>query len=133
MGALVEAGVTMSQAFRILFQTVNNAVFYRAIEKVDNLIREGESLADSFRQGKSFSSLFIRYVMVGERTGTLDQQLNFLSHYYREKVDSILSLLPKLLEPILILFVGGIMFLMIISVFMPIYGSISKILKSVGQ
>jgi type II secretory pathway component PulF len=132
-GALIGAGITISQVFNILFQTVNNAVFFKALQKIDSLVREGESLSEAFRQSGVFSSLFTRYVMVGERTGTLDNQLEFLADYYREKVDSVLSVLPKLLEPILILFVGGIMFGMIMAVFMPIYSSISKVLKAVGQ
>jgi len=75
--------------------------------------------------------MFNRYVNVGERTGTLDTQLEFMADIYREKVDSTLSLLPKLLEPLLILFVGGIMLAMIVAIFMPIYGSISKIIGQI--
>jgi len=130
-GGLIGAGVNIDRIFHILSNVVNNAVYYRAIRKADVLIREGESISNAFRDSGVFSSMFNRYVNVGERTGTLDTQLEFMADIYREKVDSTLSLLPKLLEPLLILFVGGIMLAMIVAIFMPIYGSISKIIGQI--
>jgi len=132
LGALISAGVTITPTFNILMQSINNAVFYRNIFKIDELIRAGETLSEAFKVAGKFSPMFTRYIMVGERTGTLERQCDFLADYYRNKVDSTLALLPKLLEPILILFVGGIMLGMIFAVFMPIYSSISQVLKSVG-
>lgn len=127
-GALIGAGIHISQVFRILSQAVDNAVFYRAVEKAESMVREGEQLSLAFRDTKVFSALFNRYIMIGERTGTLDTQLDFLATYYKNRVDAILTLLPKLIEPLMILLVGGIMLAMILAVFMPIYGSISKII-----
>ena len=126
-GALIGAGINISQVFRILSQAVDNAVFYRAVEKAEAMVREGEQLSLAFRDTKVFSALFNRYIMIGESTGTLDTQLDFLAAYYKNRVDATLTLLPKFIEPLMILLVGGIMLAMILAVFMPIYGSISKI------
>ncbi len=133
MSALISAGIAISQVFIILFQSINNAYFYAHLLRIDEKIREGETLSEAFKKEKIFPPMFIRYLMIGERTGTLDNQLDFLGFYYRDKLESVLTLIPKILEPVIIIFMGLVMFGMIVAVFMPIYSSISTMLKGLGS
>ena len=69
---------------------------------------------------------------MGERTGTLDEQLEVVAQFYKEKLDRNLSAIPKLIEPIMIAFTGIITLAMIMAVFYPIYSQIGEILGESG-
>jgi len=131
LSSLISAGLNMDVALSILKTTIFNGVYRRALDRIDEAIREGEGIANAFKEAGIFPPLFIRYVAIGEKTGTLDEQLSFLANYYKERMDSFLTVLPKVLEPMLLLIAGGIIVFMVIAVFVPIYSSIGKIIGGV--
>jgi len=132
MSSLLRSGSSMEKMFVILRSVIDNAVFYRAINEVNERINKGESLAEAFRATEIFPPFFLRYIGVGERTGTLDEQLEVVAQFYKEKLDRNLSTIPKLIEPLMIAFTGIITLAMIMAVFYPIYSQIGKILGKSG-
>jgi len=130
LSALIAAGLNISHALVIIGRAINNAIYYQVVEKIRQEIETGSTLTEAFRQHASlFPPMFIRYLLVGERTGTVDTQMNYIATIYRTKVEDILKMIPKLMEPLLITFLGIIMVGMIVAVFSPIYSSISKIME----
>ena len=128
LASLISAGINLDASFYLLETTIANEVFKRAIGIVDNVVREGNSLMSGFKEARVFPLLFVRYVSIGERTGTLGEQFDFLASYYRGRMDSFLSVLPKVIEPLLLVIAGGIIVFIVVAVFVPIYSSIGKIL-----
>lgn len=126
-GSLVEAGVTMNELMFLLEEVITNSVFYRFIRDIDEDIKAGASISSAFKETGGFTPIFTRYISIGERTGTLDKQLHFLAQFYKDRFEGKLSVIPRIIEPVLLVVAGGIMVFMIISVFLPIYSSISKI------
>lgn len=132
MSSLLRSGCSIERMFSILRSVIDNAVFYRAINEINERLNKGESLTEAFRNAKIFPPFFLRYMAVGEKTGTLDEQLEIVAQFYKEKLDRILSTLPKLIEPIMIALIGIITLSMIMAVFYPIYSQIGKILGKGG-
>ena len=132
MSSLLKSGSSMEKMFAILRSVIDNGVFYRAINEINERVNRGETLAEAFRATKVFTPFFLRYVGVGEKTGTLDEQLEVVAQFYKEKLDRNLSTIPKLIEPIMIAFTGIITLAMIMAVFYPIYSQIGKILGKGG-
>jgi len=132
MSSLLRSGCSIERMFSILRSVIDNAVFYRAINEINERVNKGESLTEAFRNAKIFPPFFLRYMAVGEKTGTLDEQLEIVAQFYKEKLDRILSTLPKLIEPIMIALIGIITLSMIMAVFYPIYSQIGKILGKGG-
>jgi len=128
LASLISAGVNLDASFYLLRTTVANGVFQKAIDIVDNVVREGNSLAEGFERAKVFPNVFTRYVAVGERTGTLSEQFEFLASYYKDRMDSFLSVLPKVIEPTILVIAGGVIVFMVVAVFVPIYNSVGKLL-----
>jgi len=90
----------------------------------------GESLSEAFRKQNLYSPMIIRMLDVGENTGQLEEQLSYISNYYYEKVDYISQNIAKMIEPLLISFVGIFMLIIIIGLMGPIYNLISVVGKS---
>jgi len=120
----------MEMVMMTLRNVISNGYYIKALEEATEKIREGAMISQSFRETRAFSSLFLRYLTVGERTGTLDEQLNFIARFYRDKIESFLMTLPKIIEPLLLMVIGGIIVFMIVAVFVPIYTTIGKVIKS---
>ena len=130
LSALIAAGLNISHALIIVGRAINNAIYYQIVDKIRQEIETGSTITEAFRQhARRFPPMFIRYLLVGERTGTVDTQMNYIATVYRTKVEGILQMIPKLMEPLLITFLGIIMIGMIVAVFSPIYSSISKIME----
>ena len=130
MSSLISAGLNMEMVMMTLRNVISNGYYIKALEEATEKIREGAMISQSFRETRAFSSLFLRYLTVGERTGTLDEQLNFIARFYRDKIESFLMTLPKIIEPLLLMVIGGIIVFMIVAVFVPIYTTIGKVIKS---
>jgi type II secretory pathway component PulF len=92
---------------------MGNEVFGRALTTVREEITYGSGIADALRRHKVFPALLVRMVGVGERSGTLDTQFSFLAVHYLKKLDDISEKLGKIIEPMVIIFVG-ILFAVII-------------------
>jgi type II secretory pathway component PulF len=126
--ALIRVGTPFDMILITLQNTINNSYYYVVLGKILERIGEGEKLSKAFLQSKAFPNMFVRYLIVGENTGDLDNKLEYLSHLYLERLERTLKTLPKVIEPVMLIVAGGLMLLMIIAVFVPIYSSISKII-----
>jgi len=119
LGTLISSGVPILEAINITKETTGNEVFARALNKVRDAIREGENMAAPLKASKIVDSLVVNMVDVGEETGELDKMLIRIADNYDEEVDVLVSSLVSLLEPIMVIFLGGIVGFIVVSLFLP--------------
>jgi len=126
-GTLISSGVPILSALETVRATVTNLVLDEALQDVEQSLKVGESLARPMELSGVFPPLVTRMVALGEETGQLDQMLVQLADSYEEEVDVQLGGLTQLLEPVLIVFVGGVVGFIVIAMFLPLI-SLTKLL-----
>lgn len=127
---MIGSGVTISRSLEILKDTLNNEFFRVNLEKIINSLSSGKSLSESFKDVNLFSPMIIRMLNIGENTGSLEEQLEYISGYYYKKLDYVSQNISKLIEPILLTVVGIFMLIIILGLIGPIYQLISDINKT---
>jgi type IV pilus assembly protein PilC len=127
LGTLVQSGVPILEALSIVRDTAENAVFERAYTKIYDSIREGESIAQPLKEARVVDDIVVNMIDVGEETGDLDTMLNKIADNYDEEVEVLVDSLVSLLEPIMIVFLGGVIGFIVIALFMPLIQLISKL------
>jgi len=122
LSTLVEGGLPIAQALEITGEVVGNEVYKGILFEARDDVRKGEPISSVLvRYPKAVPPLVVQMCVVGERTGRMAPALMNIVSYYKKEVDRTLDNFVSILEPILIVFLGGIVALLIISVLMPIY------------
>ncbi|MBC7785479.1 MAG: type II secretion system F family protein [Burkholderiales bacterium] len=119
LGTLIAAGVPILDALNITKETSGNEVYARALLKVHDAIREGESMADPLRSTKVCDAIVVNMIDVGEETGDLDKMLIKVADNYDSDVDVLVGSLISILEPVMVVVLGGIVGFIVIALFMP--------------
>ena len=127
LGTLISAGVPILDAINITKETCGNEVFERALVKVHDAIREGESMADPLRATRIVDTIVVNMVDVGEETGDLDKMLIKVADNYDNDVDVLVSSLVSILEPVMVVILGCIVGFIVIALFMPMISLISSL------
>jgi type IV pilus assembly protein PilC len=127
LGTLINAGVPILEAIIITRDTVGNEVYARALEKVHDSIREGESFAGPLRSTKTCDGLVTNMIDVGEETGELDKMLIKIADNYEEEMDTAVASLVSLLEPVMVVCLGALVGFIVIALFMPLVQLISSV------
>jgi type IV pilus assembly protein PilC len=121
MSILLKAGLPMAEIMNLIVQTMENVIFGQALERVRTEMMQGHGLSRPISQEKVFPSLLAQMVRVGEETGALDSNLETLAVFYEEEADRKIKVLTGMMEPLLMLFVGGMVGFLAVSVIMPMY------------
>ncbi len=130
MRILVTAGVTIDRSLDIMINVINNSVFKKALVDIKENILLGSRISDAVKKHEVlFPNLVTRMISIGESTGNLNEQLNYLSEYYLKKLDDISQKMGKMIEPVIILIIGSIFLIIILGLMAPIYDLISEIGK----
>jgi len=119
LGTLIGAGVPILDAINVTSETAGNEVYSRMLINVQNSIRQGDTFATPLRQSKTVDLIVSNMVAVGEETGDLDKMLLKIADNYDEQVDVLVASMMHLLEPIMIVGLGGIVLVIVMSVFAP--------------
>jgi type IV pilus assembly protein PilC len=127
LGALLSGGVTISEALEITAKTAGNQVLEAGILKALEAIKSGKSLSDPLQETGIFPPLVVQMVSVGEKTGKLPDMLERISIYYDNEVDSAITALTSVIEPVLIVFMGLLVGGVLIAMYLPMFELISKI------
>ncbi len=127
LGTLVQSGVPILESLSIVKETAGNAVFERAFTRIYESIREGETIAQPLRESRIVDDIVVNMIDVGEETGDLDTMLNKIADNYDEEVETAVESLVSLLEPIMIVVLGGIIGFIVIALFLPLITLISKL------
>jgi general secretion pathway protein F len=120
LGTMLESGVPMLRALDTSKQIVANVVLRHAIEDAKRAVTEGESLAQTLKKSGQFPPTMIHMVAVGERAGQLEQMLERVATTYEAEVDVKLTRMTSLLEPLILVIMGGIVSFIVFSILQPI-------------
>ena len=120
LGTLLAAGVPILEALGIARDTVGNAVFERALQKVQDGVREGESLVTPLRATGTCDPIVTNMIEVGEETGDLDKMLLKIADNYDDQVDVLIGSMMSLLEPVMVVVLGGTVGTIVVALFMPL-------------
>ncbi|MBI4753142.1 type II secretion system F family protein [Candidatus Desantisbacteria bacterium] len=121
LGTLVRSGVSILEALEIVAKTSGNKIVELAVMGARSSIREGERITDPLRECGVFPPMVIQMVSVGEETGALDTMLMKIADYYDREVDSAVSTLASLIEPLMICVLGVIVGGIVICMYLPIF------------
>jgi type IV pilus assembly protein PilC len=121
LSALVTAGVPILQALEITGKTAGNTVVDEAMQAVIESVKRGGTIAAPLKESPVFPGMVTHMVGVGEETGALDQMLTKIADFYEDQVASAVKSLTSILEPIMLVFVGGIVGFIVISMYLPLF------------
>jgi type IV pilus assembly protein PilC len=121
LSALVSAGVPLLQALDITGKTAGNHVVEQAMGSVIESVKSGGTIADPLKESPVFPTMVSHMVSVGEETGSLDTMLSKIADFYEDQVDAAVKALTSILEPIMIIVVGGIVGFIVISMYLPLF------------
>ncbi len=119
--ALYSAGVPIMQAIEVTGQTAGNALIEDAMADVIESVKSGGSIAMPLRESTIFPSMVAQMIAVGEETGNLDTMLTKVADFYEDEVAAAIKALTSILEPIMIVLVGGIVGFIVIAMYMPMF------------
>lgn len=123
----VSAGVPMLQAIKLTGETAGNVVVEQAMDDVYASVKRGGSVAGPIEDNPIFPSMVGHMVAVGEETGQLEHMLSKIADFYEAEVDAKVKALTALIEPLMIVFVGGIVGFIVIAMYLPIFSLYDKI------
>jgi type IV pilus assembly protein PilC len=121
LGTLITSGVPILQAIDITGKASGNAVIEKSMKEVEVSVKEGQSITEPLRKEPVFPPMVTQMISVGEETGSLDAMLNKIADFYEDEVNASVKSLTSILEPILMLFVGALVGLVVISMYLPIF------------
>ena len=121
LASLVRSGVPILEVLQIVSQTVGNVVMEKAIKVASSDIERGESISQALGKHPVFPNMIIRMITAGEQTGKIDNMLERISDFLDEEIETTLSGITSLIEPILIVFLGVVIGGMVICMFLPIF------------
>ena len=128
LGTLISAGVPILEALNITAETAGNEVYTRMLHKVHHSIRQGDSFASPLRQSKTVDMMVVNMIDVGEETGDMDKMLDKIAHNFDEEADVLVGSLMSLLEPIMILLLGGLVGTIVVAMFLPMISMITVLM-----
>lgn len=127
--AMQKSGLSMLLTLEIVSETVGNVVISRVVKGMRDALREGKGLAQPLAASGVFPPLVVQMVAVGEEAGNIDVMLEKVSDYYDRDVDYALRNLSTMIEPILLLFIGGAVLLLALGIFLPMWDMMSLFRK----
>jgi general secretion pathway protein F len=120
LSTLLSSGIPLLQSLDIVKNVVGNSVLSQAIEDGRSSIREGQSIAPPLKKSGLFPSMLIHMIAVGEKSGELEQMLAKAAEAYDNEVESSVAALTSILEPVMILVMGGVVLFIVLAILLPI-------------
>lgn len=127
LGTLLKSGVGLVAALDVVTDVVTSAQYRRSIADLRQSLREGSLVSEPLARSGLYEAMFIQMLRVGEETGALDAMLLRIADYYDLDVETILSALGSMIEPAMILFLGGAVGFIVAAIFIPLYTLIGNI------
>jgi type IV pilus assembly protein PilC len=122
LGTMISSGVPILDALEIVARTAGNVIIEEIVMEVRASIAEGQTIAEPLSENDVFPGMVIQMISVGEATGALDSMLEKIADFYDEEVDAAVAALTSMLEPLLMLFLGGAIGGLVIAMYLPIFG-----------
>jgi type IV pilus assembly protein PilC len=121
LGTMLSSGVPILDALEIVAKSAGNKVIERAILVVRARIAEGKNIAGPLAETKVFPPMVVQMIGVGEATGAMDQMLSKIADFYDDEVDVAVAALTSMIEPLMMVFLGGVVGGFLIAMYLPIF------------
>jgi len=121
LSALVSAGVPILQAIEVTGKTAGNKVVENAMDSVHESVKRGGTISAPLKEVSVFPAMVVHMVGVGEETGALDTMLTKIADFYEDEVSAAIKALTSILEPVMIILIGGIVGFIVISMYLPLF------------
>ncbi len=119
---LVSTGVPLLQMLSITSRAVNNVHIEASIKRAADKVKGGKSLADSLENDSSFLPLVPNMIRIGEQSGSIEQMMEKVADYYEKEVDTEVANISSIIEPVMMVLLGVVAFIIVAAVLLPIYG-----------
>ncbi len=127
LSLLTAAGIDIVRSMEIMTDSVGNQVMKKGLEQIRRDVMAGHGLTTAFRATGFFDNFIIRLVNVGEQTGNMPEQLKELARYHMKKVNRLVNAISKAIEPVMIVFAGGMFILIALGLLGPIYDLMTRL------
>jgi type IV pilus assembly protein PilC len=127
LGTLLVSGVPILQAMETVAGTVDNDILAEAIMNARARIREGDRIGDPLKKSGLFPPMVVQMISIGEESGALDAMLTKVAEFYEQEVDAALDALTSAIEPVMIVFLGGVVCFIVVAMFMPMVAVIQSL------
>lgn len=121
LATMLASGVQLLEAMDVSRRVMNNRVLEHAVEEARQNIREGETIAEPLKRSGEFPSLVTHMIAVGERSGEMEEMLRRIGQIYDGEVDRVITRFTSLLEPVMILVMGVLVFFIVVAILLPIF------------
>jgi type IV pilus assembly protein PilC len=121
LSTMMSSGVPILEGLEIVSRTAGNKVIENSLMVTRKSISEGKTIAEPLSQANIFPSMVVSMIAVGENTGALDAMLAKIADFYDDEVDAAVEAMTSLLEPIMMVFLGGVIGGMIVALYLPIF------------
>ncbi len=121
LGTMLQSGVPILEALKVVARTAGNRVIETAVFRVADSISEGRSIAEPLEETGIFPNMVVQMISVGESTGALDAMLTKIADFYDEEVDQAVENLTAMIEPFMMVFLGGMIGGLVVAMYLPIF------------
>ena len=121
LSTLIQGGLSILQALQVTSEVVGNTVYQKIILEAKEEVRVGGTLSSALIKHKEIPAMVTQMIATGEQTGSLDVILKKLGQFYNKEVDNTVATISQLIEPLLILLIGGGVAVLVAAILMPIY------------
>lgn len=121
LATLLGAGVSVIDAMDICIETLDNTVMANDLREVKKKIMEGKTMTEPLSRIRYFPELVTQMIRVGEQTGQVDSMLARVAIVFEEEVDQLISTMTKMIEPLIIVGLGGIIAVILVAMYLPIF------------
>lgn len=121
LATLLSAGVSLIDALEICIETLDNGVIANDLRGVRKKIMEGKTMTDPLSKIEYFPEIVTQMIKVGEQTGQIDQMLERVATVFEEETDALIGTMTKMIEPIIIVVLGGIIAVILVAMYLPIF------------
>jgi type IV pilus assembly protein PilC len=121
LGTMISSGVPILDALEVVAKTAGNTVIEKAIRYTKEKISEGKTIVEPLGQTKVFPTMVVQMIGVGEATGAMDQMLAKIADFYDDEVDAAVGALTSMIEPVMMVFLGGVVGGFLVAMYLPIF------------
>jgi len=121
LGTMISSGVPILDALEVVAKTAGNSVVEKAIRYTKEKISEGKTIVQPLGETKVFPTMVVQMIGVGEATGAMDQMLSKIADFYDDEVDAAVSALTSMIEPVMMVFLGGVVGGFLVAMYLPIF------------
>jgi MSHA biogenesis protein MshG len=121
LSELLKTGVPILQSLQLVSDTLNNKVIERGVMAIQKSVNEGKGMSSAMKNTGLFTPMVVQMVEVGEHSGRTDELLAYVAEYYEDQANMMIKNFSTLIEPILLFVIGGMVLLLALGVFMPVW------------